>query len=96
MVMVDDGWKEASELKVGDILQKDDKIVSIGDVPGCEVYDIEADSDGTGIYANDIVVGDFSMNNSFKMSTKTYLKKNTGSNNDMLTEMIKTLEDLNR
>lgn len=96
MIMVDDGWKEASELKVGDILQKDDKIVSIGDVPGCEVYDIEADSDGTGIYANDIVVGDFSMNNSFKMSTKTYLKKNTGSNNDMLTEMIKTLEDLNR
>lgn len=96
VVMVYDGWKEASELKVDDILRNDDRIISIGEVPGCEVYDIEADSDGLGIYANDIVVGDFSMNNSFKMITKTYLNKKTGSNNDMLTEMMKTLEDLNR
>lgn len=87
VVRVDDGWKESSELKVGDILRKDDKIVSIEDVLGCEVYDIETDSDGLGIYANDIVVGDFSMNNSFKIRR---------SNKDMLAKLMKLSEDLHR
>ena len=92
-------WKKVSELKAGDILCTNkgyDKIVSIGDVPECEVYDIEVECEESGIYANDIVVGDYSMNNSFKMRTNNFLVKNPGSNDDMLVDMMKKLEDLNR
>lgn len=99
VVMSDNGWKEVSKLKVGDTLCTDggyDKIESTEYVSGGEVYDFEIEPEGTGIYANDIVIGYFSISNSFELRTNSYINKSTGSINDMLIEIKKLSEDLNR